>query len=140
VHPEELRRAFDAFEERTHGVDTWPNRVNIEPLFRPILAPKRTQRQHLDDSRKPGIWDRLRGNVATPTGAAPDPEPPSPQVRADDARDIAELTLLVPENLAVKGDVAMRLLLALRGVWGELPSRSSARTTVSGSSLPAPKR
>ena len=86
MHPEELQRAFDAFEERTRGLDNWPNRVDIEPLFLPILAPKRTQRQYLDDSRKPGIWDRLRGNVPTPTDAAADPDPPSPQARPDDPR------------------------------------------------------
>lgn len=40
----------------------------------------------------------------------------TPDARADDPQDIAEFTLLVPQDFVLKADVAMRLLASLRSV------------------------
>lgn len=115
MHPTELLRVFDAFEERTRGRDVWPYRVALEPLFRPILKVERSRSELVDDSLKPGLLSRLRGRPEKPvTPIEAVQEEPVP--RSDDPRDIAEFTLLVPEGFAVKSEVAARLLTSLRSL------------------------
>jgi hypothetical protein len=121
MHPDDLQHAFDAFEERTRGLDSWPHRVELEPPFRAIFSRERTTRLHLDDSRKPGVWDRLRGRAGTvPSVPDPEIEPAELEPRTEGPRDIAELTLLVPESFVVKGEVALWLLSSLRSIRGRL--------------------
>jgi hypothetical protein len=115
VHPDDLLRAFNTFEERTRGRDVWPYRVPLEPLFWPILAVERTPRPSLDDSRKPGVWERLRAKRATPPVSL-EAMPHMPEPRSGDSRDIAEFTLLVPDAFSVKGEVVKRLLSSLRTI------------------------
>jgi hypothetical protein len=95
------------------GQGVWPHRVPLEPPFRPFLATQRTRAdQIIDDGRKAGLWKRLRSSVAQ-APLLPGSEPDAPEVRPPDARDIAELRLLAPEALIVKGELATRLIASL---------------------------
>lgn len=95
------------------GQGVWPHRVPLEPPFRRFLATPRTRSDEIvDDGRKPGLWNRLRARGAEPkTLASPTTE--VPELRPPDPRDIAELRLLAPESMVVKGEIAARLIASI---------------------------
>ena len=95
------------------GQRVWPHRVSLEPPFRPFLAAQRTRNAEIvDDVRKPSLWKRLSSRAAQPKPAMLS-APESPEVRAPDARDIAELRLLAPESFLVKSELASRLIASV---------------------------
>ena len=60
MHPTELLRLFDEWEERTRGLATWPHRVAIEPTYSPLFPKERIAKPIVDDARRPGLLDRFR--------------------------------------------------------------------------------
>lgn len=115
--PTDILRALDAFELRMRGVEWWPYRVPLEPLFTPMLSVQRGTSGHIDDARKPGLIERLT-RVPPKTSAPREPTPVVPSRRSDDPRDIIELRLLSPPELALKGETASRFLSSLRSIPG----------------------
>lgn len=116
MHPDQLLREFNTFEAAMRGQGVWPHRVPLEPPFRPFLALQRTRADDvIDDGRKPGVWRRVRSSfahVALPSESKPEPL----EVRPPEAPDIAELRLLAPASMVVKGEIATRLIASVAKV------------------------
>lgn len=113
MRTEELLSRFDEWELRTRECRGWPHRVGLEPPFEPLFPELRVRQGIIDDSRSPGIRDRLFGKRLRQLAQMPLREPlaamPSP-----DRGNVAELQLLLPEGFTVNGVVAARMLAALR--------------------------
>lgn len=113
MHPDQLLREFNTFEAALRGQRVWPHRVPLEPPFRQFLATQRTRGEGIvDDGQRPGLWTRFRSRNAHPSPLA-SAVSEAPELRAPDARDIAELRLLAPETLIVKGELASRLIASI---------------------------
>lgn len=114
MHPTELLRLFDEWEERTRGLATWPHRVPIEPAYSPLFPKERTPKPIIDDARKPGLFDRVRSIIREPVPREV-AEPASQRV-TENQRDIVELELLLPADFVVKGGAAKSWLASLRSL------------------------
>lgn len=113
MHPTELLRLFDEWEERTRGLNTWPHRVPIEPAYSPLFRKERIPKPIVDDARRPGLLERLRPTAhATSLIEVAAAEPSVPNV----PRDIVEFELLLPADFAVKSGAAKSWLTSLRNL------------------------
>jgi hypothetical protein len=113
MHPTELLRLFDEWEERTRGLATWPHRVPIEPAYMPLFPKERIPKPIIDDARRPGLLDR-RQRILRAT-------PPIEVVHTDATsqdvpREVAEFELLLPVDFAVKVGAARGWLASLRSL------------------------
>jgi len=113
VHPTELLRLFDEWEERTRGLVISPHRVAIEPEFSALFPKERTPKQIIDDARRPGLLDRFRptsnDTSALDVGAVEACAPDVP-------REIVEFELLLPADFAVKPGAARSWLASLQSL------------------------
>jgi hypothetical protein len=114
MHPTELLRLFDEWEQRTRGTTTGANRMPIEPVFTPLFPKERTPRPVLDDARKPGFFDRTRPNERESvegelTQTAETFEPSSPS-------EIVEYELLLAADFTAKANAARTWLASLRSL------------------------
>lgn len=113
MHPTELLRLFDEWEERTRGLATWPHRVPIEPEYSPLFPRERIRKPIVDDARRPGLLDRLRPAIhEMPPIEAATAEPVAPDV----PRELVEFELLLPTDFAVKSGAARSWLASLRSL------------------------
>jgi hypothetical protein len=114
MHPTDIVRLFDQWEQRTRGVTVWPHRVPIEPAFSPLFPKERAPKPIIDDARRPGLLDRLQLTAREPI--------PTEMVRATETpvaviqREIIEFELLLPAGFAVKPGVARSWLASLRSL------------------------
>lgn len=98
MHPAELLQHFDEWEYRTRGLSVAPYPVPVEPVFAPLFPRERTSRAALDDGRRPGVLDRLRGRDNAPTvevGAADSAAQPTHELSQG-----VEYDLLVPRDFS----------------------------------------
>ena len=114
MHPTELLRLFDEWEERTRGFATWPQRVPIEPAYSPLFPRERIPKPILDDAHRPGLLERFRPitHETPPIDAAPADTAASDVPLAR----IVELDLLLPADFAVKPGAARSWLASLRSL------------------------
>lgn len=116
MHPSELLRLFDAWESRTRGLEPQPHRVPIEPAFAPLFASARVPRAVVDDGRRPGLLDRVRG--ARRVAQAPETSASDQVPLTEESEGLAEFDLSVPAELVVKPDAARNWLASLHGLRG----------------------
>jgi predicted DNA-binding transcriptional regulator AlpA len=110
-----LLRRFDEWEARTRQCPSWPERADLEPSFEPLFAERRVRAGIVDDSRAPGILDRVFGKRAEkPANEAKSQEPIA--IPRKDRGELTELQLLLPEGFAIKAGMASRVLSSLRNV------------------------
>ena len=114
MHPTELLRLFDEWEERTRGLATWPYRVPIEPAFSPLFPNERTPKPIIDDARRPGLFDRVRAAIHEPVPRAVAES--AYQLPTVPQREVVELELLLPTDFVVKGSAAKSWLASLRSL------------------------
>ena len=113
MHPTELLRLFDEWEERTRGLATWPHRVPIEPTYSPLFPKERIPKPIIDDARRPGLLDRLRPTIReTP----PIEEAATKTVAPEVPHEIVEFELLLPAAFAAKLGAARSWLASLRSL------------------------
>src|ERR1035437_885308 len=113
MHPTELLRLFDEWEERTRGLATWPRRVSIEPVYSPLFPKERIPKPIVDDARRPGLLDRLRPTIReTPPPEIATTETAAPEV----PHEIVEFELLLPADFVVKPGAARSWLASLRSL------------------------
>jgi predicted DNA-binding transcriptional regulator AlpA len=99
MHPAELLKHFDEWEYRTRGLSVAPHPVPVEPIFAPLFPRERTPRAAIDDGRRPGLLERLRGwerALSVEVGAA-DPAQPTYELSQS-----VEFDLLVPRDFSPK--------------------------------------
>ncbi len=113
MHPMELLRLFDEWEQRTRGTTTGANRMPVAPQFTPLFPKERTPRPVIDDARKPGLFDRTRSNDQETvdgerTQAAETREPACPLE--------IEFELLLGAEFTVKASAARAWLASLRSL------------------------
>ncbi len=110
-----LLSRFDEWETRMRACPPWPERVELEPPFEPLVAERRVRVGIVDDARSPGLLDRLFGKSSErPTGEVASEELiASPRVSRG---PISELQLLLPEGFVIKTGMASRLLASLQNL------------------------
>ena len=118
MHPTDLLRLFDEWEQRTRGTITGASRMSIAPAFTPLFPKERTPRPVLDDARKPGFFDRARSN--NHESAESTVAETSDTIEASIPREIVEFDLLVAADFMVKANAARMWLASLRSLTGPL--------------------
>ncbi|MHB0978149.1 MAG: type IV secretion system DNA-binding domain-containing protein [Minisyncoccota bacterium] len=115
MHPHELQRLFDEWESRTRGMRPSPGRVSVTPTFTPLFASRRAPRSVLDDGRRPGLFERVRGATREPV---PEEEAEAEQGTAgyNGPSDLVEFELLLPRDFVVKAGVARSWLASLQSL------------------------
>ncbi|MGH7593910.1 MAG: type IV secretion system DNA-binding domain-containing protein [Gemmatimonadales bacterium] len=114
MHPTDIARIFDEWEQRTRGSTVWPYRVPIEPAFSPLFPTERTPKPIIDDARRPGLFDRVRMATARTTSTAMVKSVETPVVVPQ--REIVEFELLLPADFAVKLGMARSWLASFRSL------------------------
>jgi hypothetical protein len=118
MHPTDLLRLFDEWEQRTSGTTTGASRMPIAPSFLPLFPKERTPRPVLDDARKPGFFERARS-----TTHESDESPiaqTSEIIEISIPRELVEFDLLVAADFTVKVNAARMWLASLRSLTGPL--------------------
>lgn len=114
MHPTDIVRVFDEWEQRTRGGAVWPHRVPIEPAFSPLFPKERTPKAIIDDARRPGLLERPRLTAREPTAVEVARSSETPMAMTQ--REIVEFELLLPADFAVKPGVARSWLASLRSL------------------------
>ena len=115
MHPQDLQRLFDDWELQTRGLRPSTSRVPVEPRFTPLFANKRAPRPVLDDGRRPGLFDRVRG-VLRPPAAADEAADVPDAARIDGPSDLVEFELLLPRDFVVKAGAARNWIGSLQSL------------------------
>ena len=114
MHPTELLRLFDEWEQRTRGTTTGANRMPIEPAFTPLFPKERAPRPVLDDARKPGFFDRTRSidQESVERELTQTPE----TFETSGPLEIVEFELLLAADFTAKANAARTWLASLRSL------------------------
>jgi hypothetical protein len=100
--------------QRGRGWQVWPNRVELEPPFRPVW-PQAARSAVVDDARKTTFmrtW--LDGLFGRPAKEAPEPiEEVEPEPKPAVLQPIRELQLTLGPDVKVSADIAEHFLLSL---------------------------
>lgn len=119
MHPDRLLRRFDAWEARTRGSGTSQNRVDLEPVYRPLFGKERVKAGIIDDGRVQGFFERLQGSVRKTTHKPAIDRLPTP-VSHDGSGDLVELQVLLPPKVAASEAIATALLRSVSATSGHL--------------------
>lgn len=115
MHPQDLQRLFDDWELQTRGLRPSSSRVPVEPRFTSLFASKRAPRPVLDDGRRPGLFDRVRGVLRAPA-ADDEAAAESDAASFDGPSDLVEFELLLPRDFVVKAGAARNWLGSLQSL------------------------
>lgn len=112
---DEVDHAIDVWERRGRGYLVWDYHVELEPPYSPLLAAIRNRpAEVIDDGRKPGLRDRLRG-LPRPVASSPVLQS-APRPQPFRALSLVELQLVLPAGFQVKTGHATELLGALHNL------------------------
>src|SRR5258708_3376071 len=112
---DEIDHAIDVWERRCRGYLVWDYHVELEPPYSPLLSSIRNRSTRvIDDGRKPGLRDRLRGVPQTDSAPAAQEVAVTPQPFR--ASPLVELQLVLPAAFQVRSGHAAELLGALHNL------------------------
>jgi hypothetical protein len=118
---DELREQFYEWEVRGRGWTVWPERVHLEPPFRPFLGHYIAPRPVVDDGRRHTILSRLAASLkgeaveeSRTSALAPIEEEPEPRFSNEDC-DLRPLILHVPRDRVIRPDAMSACIASLRG-------------------------
>lgn len=112
MDPRDILRHFDDWEARTRGLISSRTRVGVEPAFVPLFPRHRTRRPPIDDGRRPGFLERMRG--ARQETVLPEHERRSEQQELSEGPfERAEFELLLPRDFVAAAPSARAWLASL---------------------------